>query len=139
MSLPTLIDMIMRKTCRTVNLRYKQLMQQELTWDQFLTKVTFTNNKKARWDNSKRKDELKEKCHPHSESKRALSSQKKVQSGLSDCAEEFFKGLDIFKEEYQKQVWERLCLGCGLRVTTLVNVRLKPLLAWEKAGRVKFA
>ena len=47
------------------------------------------DNKEARWDNLKRKDELEGKRCPHFESKRALSSKKKVQSGLSNCVKEF--------------------------------------------------
>ena len=74
-----------------------------------LTDVTVIDSKEARWDNSKRKDESEGKRCPNSESKKALFRKKKVQNGLSDWAEEFCKGLYISKEEYEKQVWERLC------------------------------
>ena len=40
MSVPTLIDMFMRNTCCAVHDRYKELKQQDLTWEQFLTEVT---------------------------------------------------------------------------------------------------
>ncbi len=45
--------------------------------------------------------------------KRAKASKKKPRNGLSECAEEFRKELNISKEEYQRRVCERLCLKCG--------------------------
>ena len=45
--------------------------------------------------------------------KRAKSSSKKIRNALLDQAEEFRQKLDISQEDYQKRVWERLCLCCG--------------------------
>ena len=57
MSVPTLIDMFMRNTCCAVHDRYKELKQQDLTWEQFLTEVTVINDEEAWWDSSKRKED----------------------------------------------------------------------------------
>ena len=55
MSVPTLIDMFMRNTCCAVHDRYKELKQQDLTWEQFLTEVTVIDDEEAQWDSLKRK------------------------------------------------------------------------------------
>ena len=89
------------------------MKRQELTWEQFLTKVTVINDEEARWDSSKRKEDYKDKKRPSSSNKRAKASKKKPRNGLSERAEEFRKELNISKEEYQRRVCERLCLKCG--------------------------
>ena len=45
--------------------------------------------------------------------KRAKFSSKKQRNALLDCAEEFLQKLNNSQEDYQKRVWERLCLCCG--------------------------
>ena len=50
MSLPTLINMFMLKTCHSVHNRYKELKQQELKWEQYLTEVTLIDDEEACWD-----------------------------------------------------------------------------------------
>ena len=47
MRVPTLIDMFMRNTWHAVHDRYKELKQQDLTWEQFLTEVTVINDEEA--------------------------------------------------------------------------------------------
>ena len=47
MSVPTLINMFMRNTCCAVHDRYKELKQQDLTWEQFLTEVTVIDDEEA--------------------------------------------------------------------------------------------
>ena len=101
--------------------------------------VKVIEDKEAKWDNSKRKDDLEGKRYPYSKIKRALSQKKKVHSDLSDCAEDFCLGLNIYKEEYQKQVQERLCLHCDLKGYNVGDYKVKTLLDLEKADRVKFA
>ena len=64
MSVPTLIDMFMRNTRRAVHDRYKELKQQELTWEQFLTEVTVINDEEACWDSLKQKEAQEENCCP---------------------------------------------------------------------------
>ena len=64
MSVPTLIDMFMRNTRRAVHDWYKELKQQELTWEQFLTEVTVINDEEAHWDSSKRKEAQEGNCCP---------------------------------------------------------------------------
>ena len=59
MSVPALIDMFMRNTCCAVRDRYKELKQQDLTWEQFLTEVTIINHEEAHWDSLKRKEDDK--------------------------------------------------------------------------------
>ena len=54
--MPTLIDMFMHNTRHAVHNRYKELKQRELTWEQFLTEVTVTNDEEACWDSLKRKE-----------------------------------------------------------------------------------
>ena len=112
------------------------MKRQELTWEQFLTEVTVINDEEARWDSSKQKEDDEDKKRPSSSNKRAKASKKKTKNGLSECAEEFCKELDISKEEYLRGVCDRLCLKCGWRVTLLVIVRAIPLLPWEKTGRI---
>ena len=99
MSLPTLIYLLMRNIWRMVHNWYNELKRQELTWEQFLTEVTVINNEEAWWDTLKRRDKNEGKCCPNLENKQALSSKKKPKAGLSDCAVEFQKGLNISKEE----------------------------------------
>ena len=50
-SVPTLIDMFMCKTCCAVHYRYKELKQWELTWEQFLTEVTVIVDEEAKEGN----------------------------------------------------------------------------------------
>ena len=50
---------------------------------------------------------------PGNGGKRAKTSSKKQKNALLDCAEEFRQNLNISQEEYQKKVWERLCLCFG--------------------------
>ena len=45
--------------------------------------------------------------------KRAKTSSNKQKNALLNCAEEFRQKLNVSHEEYQKRVWERLCLCCG--------------------------
>ena len=66
MSVPTLIDMFMRNTCYAVHDRYKELKQQDLTWEQFLTEVTVINDEEAWWDSSKHKKDDKGRHLPSS-------------------------------------------------------------------------
>ena len=92
MSVPTLIDMLIQNTYCAVNKRYKELKQQELTWEQFLTEATVINDEKAWWDSSKRKEDDKGRHLPSScknDRKRVKASKKKPRSTLSNCAEEF--------------------------------------------------
>ena len=60
MSVPTLINMFMRNTCRAVHNKYKELKQRELTWEQFLTEVTVINDEEACWGSSKQKKHKRE-------------------------------------------------------------------------------
>ena len=113
MSLLTLIDLFIRNNQHEVHNQYNELKRQELTWEQFLTEVTVINNEEARWDTSKRIDKNEGKRCPNLENKQALSSKKNPKVGLSDCAEEFQQGLNIFKEKYQKRVRDNFCLRCG--------------------------
>ncbi len=84
------------------------------------------DNEEARWDTSKRREKNEGKHHLNLENKQALSSKKKPKAGLSDCAKEFCKGLNISKEEYQKQVQKRLCLHCGMKVHYIGDCKVKP-------------
>ena len=62
--MPTLINMFMRNNHRAVNNKYKELKQQELTWEHFLTEVTMINNEEALWDSSKCKEVQEGNCCP---------------------------------------------------------------------------
>ena len=106
--------MFMRNTWRAVHDRYKELKQQELTWEQFLTVVTVIDDEEACWDSLKRKEAQEGNCRPvpGNGGKHAKTSSKKQNSALLDCAEEFWQKLNIMQEEYQKRVHERLCLRC---------------------------
>ena len=104
MSLPTLIDLFMRNTQQVVHDWCNELKRQELTWEQFLTKVTVINNEEARRDTSKCWDKNEGKRCLNSENKEALSRKKKHKAGLSDCAVKIQQGMNISKEEYQKRV-----------------------------------
>ena len=42
-----IIDMFMQNTCCAVHNRYKELKQQKLTWELFLTEVNVINDKEA--------------------------------------------------------------------------------------------
>ena len=64
---------------------------------------------------------------------------KKPRAGLSDCDEQYQRDLDISNKEYQMRVRDKSACAVVRRVTLLVTVRVTPLLAWEKAGRVNFA
>ena len=66
MSVPTLINMFMQNTYHTVYNWYKELKQQELKWEQFLTEANVTNDKEARWDSLKRKGDNKVRQLPSS-------------------------------------------------------------------------
>ena len=113
--MPTLIDIFMQNTHRAVPNRYKELKQRELTWEQFLAKVTVIDDEEACQDSLKRKEAQEGNCCPvpsHG-GNCAKPSFKKQRNALSDCAEEFQQKLNISKEEYQKRIWERLCLRCG--------------------------
>ena len=84
--------MFMRNTWRAVHDRYKELKQQDLTWEQFLTEITVINDEEAQWDSSKRKEDgegrhLTSSCN--NDKKRVKASKKKPHSALSDCAEVF--------------------------------------------------
>ena len=46
----TLIVIFMHNTGSAVHDWYKELKQQELTWEQFLTEVTVVDDKEAFWD-----------------------------------------------------------------------------------------
>ena len=108
--------MFIRNTCHAVHDRYKELKQQDLTWEQFLTEVTVINDEEAWWDSSKRKEDDKGRHLPSScnnDRKHVKASKKKSRSALYNCAEEFQKELNISKEEYLKRVCDRLCLHCG--------------------------
>ena len=113
--MPTLIDMFMRNTRHAVHDWYKELKQQELTWEQVLTEVTVINDEEACWDSLKQKEAQEgNRCPaPGNGGKRAKTSSKKQKSALADRAEEFWQKLNITQEEYQKRVRERLCLRCG--------------------------
>ena len=92
MSVPTLINMFMRNFYCAVRDRYKELKQQDLTWEQFLMEVTVINDEEAWWDSSKRKEDDKGRHLPSScnnDRKRVKASKKKPRSALSNCAEEF--------------------------------------------------
>ena len=41
----TLIDMLMRNTCRAVHNRYNKLKRRKLMWEQFLSEVTAIDDK----------------------------------------------------------------------------------------------
>ena len=47
MSVPTLIDVFMRNTHCDVHDRYKELKQQDLTWEQFLMEATVIADEEA--------------------------------------------------------------------------------------------
>ena len=84
--------MFMRNTWCAVHDRYKELKQQDLTWEQFLTEVTVIDDEEAQWDSSKRKEDdegrrLTSSCN--NDKKRVKASKKKPRSALSNCAEEF--------------------------------------------------
>ena len=92
MSVPTLIDMFMRNTCCAEHDRYKELKQQDLTWERFLTEVKVINDEEAWWDSLKRKDDDKGRhllSSHNNDKKRVKASNKKPHSALSDCAIEF--------------------------------------------------
>ena len=113
--MPTLINMFMCNTPRAVHNRYKELKQQELTLEQFLTEVTVIDDEEAQWKSLKQKEAQEGNCCPvpGNGGKRAKTRYKKQRNALSDCAEEFRHKINISQEEYQKRVWERLCLRCG--------------------------
>ena len=89
MIVSTLINMFMRKPRRAVHNRYKELKQQELTWEQFPTEVTVIDDGEACWDSLKRKEAQEGNCCPvpGNGGKRAKTRSKKQKSALSDCAE----------------------------------------------------
>ena len=66
-----------------------------------------------------------------------LSSKKKPRVGLSDYAEYFQLGLNFSKKEYQMRVRIKFCLRCGKKGHFVGDCEVAPLLAWEKASRVK--
>ena len=66
---------------------YNKFKRQELTWEQFLTELTFIDNEEAKWDTSKRRDNNEGKNFPNLENKQVLSKTKKPRAGFSCCGE----------------------------------------------------
>ena len=68
---------------KAVHNRYNELKRRELTWEQFLTKVTVIDDEEARWDNSDRRDMLDSKRKSKRNDSEPAASKKK-KAGLSD-------------------------------------------------------
>ena len=57
------INMFKRNTFCALHDWYKELKQQELSWEQFLTEVTVIDDEEAWWDLSKHNEDDKDKQH----------------------------------------------------------------------------
>ena len=96
MSVSTLIDMFMRNTRRAVHNRYNKLKHCELTWEQFLTEVTVTDDEESRWDTSQHKNKYEGKRCPAPDNH--IMASKKQKRRLLANAEDFKKDLKILRE-----------------------------------------
>ena len=64
----------------------------ELTWEQFLAKVTVINNEEARWDTSKRRDKNEGKHCPNLENKQALPTNRSLKMASLIVLKSFNRG-----------------------------------------------
>ena len=91
--------------------------------------MTAINDEEGCWNSLKRKEAQEGNWGPApgKGGKHAKSSNKKQKSALLDYAEEFWQKLNIYQKEYQKRVWERLCLCCGKKGHYVGDGSLTPL------------
>ena len=91
MSVPTLIDIFIRNTCREVHNRFNKSKRHKLTWEQFLTELTVIDDKESRQDISQHKNKHEGKCCPALDNHKTAS--KKQNRRLLMHAEDFKKEL----------------------------------------------